>query len=246
MREQHPLVIPQIDPDKYDSKDAETWFDEVKSAGISFIAMGGSIVDTVRAQKLLDMAINNYDFIIALYLIPNLGSLKGRNGRTAIYWTQVPHSLNSFYGWDGLIANSLQIERTQFEPIPTLYVFDDRDSVGVANWITRGYPIPRDKPEISLAVAKAAEYFGVRFYIMAGGSGSAMPPSPKHVEKLTKHSKLFVIPTSGINNVNEAKELFDAGADAIHIGNRLEMGGGFGILKELVKLSEKYPGRKLI
>lgn len=246
LRAEHPLVIPQLDPDNYDLKGAKQWFEQVKECDIKFIAMGGSMIDAIHTQNVLNMAIKNYDFIVALYLTSNSGVINGFKGRTAVYWMQIPNSQNTFYGWDGLISNSLQVEKHGLEPIPTIYVFDDRDFVGTANWVARGYPIPREKPEISLAVAKAAEYLGIRFYIMAGGSGSTKPPSVKHVEKLAKGSQLFVIPTSGINTATDAKELFAVGADAIHIGNKLETANGFKELKEIVKISKLYPGRNFL
>lgn len=246
LREDHPLIIPQLDPDNYTLETAHEWFDEVKNAGISCIAIGGSILDALHTQELLDVALKEYDFIITQYLANNTSSVRGLRGRTAVYWMQIPNALNTFYGWDGLISNSLNIEKCELEPIPSIYVFDDRDSRGTANWISRSYPIPREKPEISLAVAKAAQYLGIRFYIMAGGSGSIKPPSIKHIEKLTKKTRLFVIPTSGINTVDQAKEMFSAGADAVHIGNRLELDGGFEILRDMVKASQSYPGKSFL
>lgn len=246
LREEHPIVIPQIDPDKHSTESSQKWFKEVQDAGIRLIAIGGSTADHAHAQELLDMAVKDYDFIIALYLTANAGSLKGKRGKTAIYWMQIPNSQNTFYGWDGLVSNSLQIEKCQLEPIPTIYVFDERSFVGTANWITRSYPIPKEKPEISLAIAKAAQYLGIRFYIMAGGSGSGTPPSTSHIEKLTQKTDMFVIPTSGINTPDHAKEIFAAGADAIHVGNRLEKQGGFEALKAMVKESKLYPGKKFL
>jgi hypothetical protein len=40
--------------------------------------------------------------------------------------------------------------------------------------------------------------------------------------------------------------MFAAGADAIHIGNRLEMPGGFEELKKMVEASKQYPGKKFL
>ncbi len=246
LREEHPLVIPQIDPDKHTEKSMKAWFSHVDDAGISFIAVGGSTSSPIRTQKAIDIALSDFDLKIALYLTPNLGAIVGRAGRTAVYWTQVPGSSNTFYGWDGLVSNAMQIEENNLEPIPAVYVFDDRDFAGTANWMTRVYPIPREKPEISLAMAKAAQYFGIRLYIMAGGSGSSKHPPAEHVKKLSGNTDLFIIPTSGITTAEHAREMFEAGADAIHVGNRLEAGDGFGILDEMVKASERFQGKRFM
>jgi phosphoglycerol geranylgeranyltransferase len=248
LRKSHPLIIPQLDPDKYHDRlnDARQWFENVKKVGISIIAMGGSVINPLDIQKLLDLATKEYDLFVILYLTTSIGSIIGKKDRTAIYWAQVPTALNTFYTWDGLISNSLSVERCELEPLPTVYVFDDRNTLAASNWITRIYPIPRKKPEISLAVAKAAQYMGVRFYIMAGGSGSELPPPSTHIEMLAKRTDLFVIPTSGIKTIEHVNEVFSAGADAIHIGNVLEGKDGFKLLSEMVKIANKYPGRSFV
>lgn len=246
LRENGPIVIPQLDPDKYDANAAKNWFEEVKNIGLSLITIGGSTVNILNTQQLLDMAVDDYDFRVIIYISSNPNFIRGKKNKVAIYWGQVPNSQNTFYGWDGLIANSFNISRNEIEPLPTIYVFDERQHMGTANWITRSNPIPREKPEISLAVAKAAEYFGVRFYIMAGGSGSLEPPPVEHISVLAKNTNLFLIPTSGINTASQAQEIFKVGADAIHIGNRLEKPGGFAILKEMAKISRSYKGRKFV
>ena len=242
-RKYHPLVIPQLDSDKHDLKSAENWLRHVQDLELSLITLGGSTVNTLHAQEVLDLAIKDYNFDVIIYTSTNPNFIHGTKGRTAIYWGQIPNAHNTFYMWDGLISNSLNLEVNNLEPLPTVYVFDDRGSVGSSNWVARSTPIPREKPEISLAVAKAAEYLGIRFYIMAGGSGSLNPPPLTHVERLVQKSNLFIIPTSGINTLETAKSLFAVGADAIHIGNRLEKSGGFKVLDEISKAIKHYPGK---
>lgn len=248
LRTEHPLVIPQLDPDRYNSKSGTIWLKQAQEVGLSLIAFGGSMTDYRSSQELLDIALKDFDFKIVLYLTSNSGLLKGKAGRTGLYWLQVPNSLNTFYGWDGIISNALNsnIENKEIEPIPTAYVFDDRGDSGTANWVTRSYPVPREKPKISLAIARAAQYLGVRFYIMAGGSGSKNIAPLSHVEELAKNTELFVIPTSGIITPEHSKDLFSAGADAIHVGNLLQRSGGFKTLNEMVKISKLYPGRNFL
>ena len=246
LRKQHPLVIPQIDPDKNNLEKANSWFRDVRDVGLKVIVIGGSTINILDMQKLLDIAVNDFDFQVLTYLSGNVASLNGISNKTAMYWMQVPNALNTFYSWDGLVTNSLYVERNKWEVIPTAYVFDDRGYKGTSSWITRSNLIPESKPELSLAVAKAAEFLGIRFYIMAGGSGSPKPPPVSHISTLIKNSNLFVIPTSGITDVIQVSRIFEAGADAIHVGNRLERKDRKEILKEMVKLSEKFSGREFI
>jgi phosphoglycerol geranylgeranyltransferase len=246
LRKRGPIVIPQLDPDNHDQNSAERWFKRVEELGLKVISMGGSTVDALITQKLLDIAVKDHDFDVIIYMSSNPSSINGIKGKTAVYWGQIPNAQNTFYTWDGLIANSLSLERNNIDPLPTLYAFDERGTTGSAEWISRGFSIPREKPKISLAVARAAQYLGMRFYIMAGGSGSPNPPPPTHVKLLATHSNLLVIPTSGIKTKEFANELFSAGADAIQIGSLLESEKGFDVLKLMVGAAKHYPGKDFI
>ncbi len=245
-RNESPLILPQIDPDKNDLDKAKKWFSNISSLGLETIVIGSSLIaDNLYAQKLIDIAIDEFDFNILIY-IHNMTGLRGRSKKSAVYWSQVPNALNTFFGWDGLIANVFNVSKNDFEPIPTAYVFDFRGSSGTANWLTRCNPIPREKPEISLAVSKAVEYAGIRFYILAGGSGSMLPPPAEHVKIISNKTNLFVIPTSGIKTTEHAEELFSSGADALQIGNLLESKEGFETLKKILKVSKNYPGKRFV
>lgn len=241
-RKKHPLVIPQIDPDNY-TTNFESWLENIKKLNLNLIAIGGSTVDAFSTQNILDVAIRKYNLNVIIYISSNPSAIIGVKDKTALYWGQIPGAQNTFYGWDGLIANSLNINKNNIEPLPTVYVFDDRGTIGTANWVSRSISVPREKPGISLAIAKAAEYLGMRFYIMAGGSGSKTPPPLKHIELLSKRTNLFIIPTSGINNKESADQIFASGADAIHLGSILEKENGFEILKDILEVSKKYPGK---
>lgn len=244
LREEHPLVIPQFDPDKFDVKSASEAFRQIREMGIENVAMGGTILDASGLQRLMDIAIKDFDLSVIIYLTnTSVGVLKGVKNKSAVYWMTVLNAENPFYLRDVLVMNSLSIVRNGFEPIPTTYVFDDRDYMGAANWLARAVHVPREHPYVSLSLALAAQYSGSRFYIMGGGSGSKLPPPYEHVKLVSKRSRMFLIPTSGIRTVAQAETLFRCGADAIHLGKLIETPGGLKILKDIVEASKKYPGK---
>ena len=247
LREEHPLVIPQIDPDKISSDDAISTLKKLESMGVGHIAIGSSLSDPVVTQTLLDVIMKDFDFSVTTY-ISNTSSflLKGKKGRAALYWATVFNANNTFFLKDSLIMGSPFINKDLLEPIPSAYVFDERGSKGTANWLAQPNSILREKPEISLATALACQYLGIRFYIMAGGSGSLLPPPESHVKLLSKKTELFLIPTSGIKALEDIRNLFDAGADAMHIGAALEGKDGLVKFQKMFDLSKKYCGKKFI
>jgi phosphoglycerol geranylgeranyltransferase len=247
IREKHPLVIPQIDPDKQSLDEAVKMLKKLDSYGVEHLAIGSSLIDPVSTQALFDVILNDFDFTFTTY-ISNTSSflLKGKVGRSSIYWATVFNASNLFYLRDSLIMGAPLIKTEFLEPIPTAYVFDERNSKGTANWLAQANPIPQNKPEISLATALACQYLGVRFYIMAGGSGSFLPPPESHVRLLRDKTDLFLLPTSGIKSHAHVKALLDAGADALHVGSMIETKEGLAEFEKIFSSSKKYPGRKVI
>jgi len=245
LREEAPLLIPQIDPDKYGIEEVEKLLRKLSLMGIQHLAIGGSLVDPIKMQNIIDMVVGDFDFSFTTYITnPATALLKGKEGRASVYWATVFNSENPFYLRDSLVMSSLFLKKNNFEPIPTAYVFDNRDSRGTANWLSRSNDIPYNKPEISLANGLACQYLGIRFYILAGGSGSLLPPPVSHVKLLHEKSDLFVIPTSGIKSEAHVKSLLAAGADAMHLGNMIESDSGLGKIEKLLKIANNYKGRK--
>jgi phosphoglycerol geranylgeranyltransferase len=247
LREKHPLVIPQIDPDKQSLDESIKMLKKLDNLGVNHIAVGSSLIDPVSIQSLFDVIIKDFDFTFTTY-ISNTSSflLKGMTGRSAIYWATIFNANNMFFLRDSLIMGAPLIKADFLEPIPTAYVFDERESKGTANWLAQANSIPGNKPEISLATALACEYLGIRFYIMAGGSGSLLPPPESHVRLIHDKTNLFVIPTSGIKKSSHVKSLLDAGSDALHVGSMIETKEGFLEFEKVFKLSKGYSGRKII
>ncbi len=247
LREEKPLIIPQIDPEKQSLEEATKLLKKLDSFGVKHIAVGSSLSDPISTQNLFDIIIKDFDFTFTTY-ISNTSSflLKGKTGRSAIYWATIFNANNLFYLRDSLIMGAPFLKTELLEPIPTAYIFDERNSRGTANWLAQANHIPYNKPEISLATALACEYLGIRFYIMAGGSGSFLPPPESHVRLRRNKSNLFVIPTSGIKSHSHVISLLESGADALHIGSLIESKEGLAEFEKIFKSANKFPGRKML
>ncbi len=247
LREEHPLVIPQLDPERVGADSFHKVLQQISDIGLNHIAIGSSLVAPLFFQQMIDFAVQDFDFSVVTYPTNSaVFFLKGARERTAVYWMSVLNAENPFYLRDVLIMNSSVISDSEFEPIPTAYVFDDRGTLKTANWLARSNPVPHDKPDISLAIALSAQYLGMRFYIMAGGSNSGLIPPVSHLDLLAKKTNLFLIPTSGIATVAHAETMFQHNADAIHVGTVLEKANGMKVLKKMVGVAKKYPGKQFL
>jgi putative glycerol-1-phosphate prenyltransferase len=83
-------------------------------------------------------------------------------------------------------------------------------------------PIPGDKPDIAVATAMAGEMLGLKSLYLEAGSGASHIVEPGIIRAIRKNISLPLIVGGGIRSVENAEELFAAGADMIVVGNALE------------------------
>ena len=83
-------------------------------------------------------------------------------------------------------------------------------------------PIPKDKPEIAIATALAAEQLGMQCIYLEAGSGANFPVSNEMIQGIKKHNSIPLIVGGGIKDAQTAFNLWQMGADIIVIGNALE------------------------
>ena len=93
-------------------------------------------------------------------------------------------------------------------------------------------PIPRNKPDLALAHALAAQYLGFKLAYLEGGSGAQLTVP---VEMITTISHVIDIPLivgGGIKKPQQAEKVAKAGASFIVIGNHFENPNNLSMLKE--------------
>ena len=239
LREDGPVVIPQIDPEDFSQEAEEKLLTELRKEGVRLISTGGTLVDPIRLNQSIQLAVKDYDMRVITYPSESAALINGVKDRTAIYWMRILNAANPYFQTDFFVMNSLFVTKHNVEPIPSDYIFDDRGSTGTAAWLARAYPVPRDKPQIGLALAVGAQNSGTRVFVVAGGSGAKLPPSTQLLKLIREKTELFLVAKSGIDTVSKAEEVFAAGADAIHVGKLLEMPSGTEILKKMLKAARK-------
>jgi len=119
------------------------------------------------------------------------------------------------------------------EPLPTAYLIIGD---GTSAWFVgsaRG--IPFDKPKIAAAYALAAQFLGMRFVYLEAGSGAKSNVKPEMVQTVRKLFNGFLIVGGGIRDAKTAKQIVNAGANALVIGTLLENSNNLKKLKEIAK-----------
>lgn len=208
---------------------------DVEGVGASAILVGGSsatdqieMSQTVRAIK--------QGIKIPIILFP--GNVTGVvPDADAILFSSLMNSENPYFITQAQALGAPSVAKFGLEPLPTAYlVIGD----GTSAWFVgsaRG--IPFEKPKIAAAYALAAQFLGMRFVYLEAGSGAKSTVTPEMVQTVRKAFGGFLIVGGGIRDADTAKELSDAGADALVIGTFLEKGGSLGKLQEMAKAIQR-------
>lgn len=127
------------------------------------------------------------------------------------------------------------IMKMNLEPISTGYMLIESGTRTTAEYMSGSTPIPRNKPEIAVATALAAEYMGMKLVYLEAGSGAQYPVTNEMIKAVSKYCKIPVIVGGGIRTPGDAKEKVSAGAKIIVTGNYFEEEKNWSLIKDFAE-----------
>ena len=83
-------------------------------------------------------------------------------------------------------------------------------------------PIPRDKNEIAVAHALAAEFICMKLVYLEAGSGARYSVPNDMIRSISEQTNIPIIVGGGIRSASEAREKIEAGANFVVIGTAIE------------------------
>ena len=143
-------------------------------------------------------------------------------GADAILFLSLLSGRNPQYLIDEQVKMAPLVKRYGLEAIPTAYLLFDSGKATTVEVVSGTRPLPRDKVDLAVAHALAAEYLGFKLLYLEAGSG-ALNPVPGEVIRIVKESvSIPLIVGGGLNTKEKIISAFESGADFIVIGNKLE------------------------
>jgi phosphoglycerol geranylgeranyltransferase len=208
-----------IDPQNVTPEIAGRLASKLNDLGSTAIMIGGS---TVISQRDLDEVVKEIKRNTALptILFPN-GVAGISEFADAIFFSTLMNSSNPYYITGAQALGAPLVKRYGLETIPMGYLIVGT-SPGAAGFVGQASPIPADKPELASMYALAAEYLGMRFVYLEAGSGSEKPVPSEMVRHVRKSVNAKLIVGGGIRKPEQAREMAEAGADAIVTGTIIE------------------------
>ena len=213
------LLAVLIDPDNAEPSHLKNVLQSQNIAKIDLLLIGGSVLtsgnihDTLKYVKSIcdipciifpgspDQISSEADAILLLSLI------SGRN----------PELLIGKH-----VESALRLKQSNLEILPTGYVLIDGGAPTTVSYISGTTPIPHNKPGLAAMTALAGEQLGFQIIYMDAGSGAKNPIPSSMIEAVRSQTSRPIIVGGGIRTIEGIHSAWNAGADVVVIGNRLE------------------------
>jgi putative glycerol-1-phosphate prenyltransferase len=219
-RAKQPIIAQLIDPDHIESMDHVLDIAaRAKSTAVDFFFFGGSLI-TQRHDFNVLAALKAASSIPVILFPSNAGHIR-EEADGILFLSLVSGRNPDFLIGNHVIAAPL-LKGSQLEVLSTSYLLIDSGANTTANYMSNTLPIPFNKPEIAAATAYAGQLLGHKLIYLDGGSGADKPVSTDMVREVRAWTDLPIIVGGGIRSAETAKELIEAGADILVIGNKAQ------------------------
>ncbi|MCX8204246.1 MAG: geranylgeranylglyceryl/heptaprenylglyceryl phosphate synthase [Candidatus Nezhaarchaeota archaeon] len=222
------LHLTLIDPDKVSPSQASLLAKVAAETGSAAIMVGGSLG---VSEGLLDdviLAVKEADLPVIIF--PSNATTLSKHA-DAVWFISLLNSSNPYFIIDAQMLGASIIRKYGLEPLPTGYLVLNQDTA--VGFVGQARPIPVDRPEIAVLYALTAQYLGMRFLYLEGGSGAKSPVPARLISEIKRNVELVLIVGGGIRSGGEAKVIVEAGADMIVTGTVVEERGAR-VLEEVI------------
>jgi putative glycerol-1-phosphate prenyltransferase len=208
-----------IDPDKILVENIPGFVGKCNNSKVDILLIGGSLIlDNFYETKLAEIKKNT---TIPLVIFPGNINQVSANADAILYLSLISGRNPEF-----LIGNQVTtaplIRKLDLEAISTAYMLIESGTTTSVEFVSGSKPIPRDKPEIAVAHAIAAELLGFKLIYLEAGSGAKLSVPDQMVTAVANSVEIPIIVGGGIITPQDARNKIASGADIIVIGNHFE------------------------
>jgi len=225
------LHLTLIDPEEQSPKKAVEIAQNAVIGGTDGIMLGGSTTDSSDLDATAKALQENVD--VPIILFP--GNISGVSRYAdAIFFMSLLNSNNPYWIIGAPALGAPIIKKMGIETLPMGYLVVEPG--GTVGWVGDAKLVPRDKADLAVAYALAAEFLGMKLIYLEAGSGAREHVPLEMIEKVKKTTNMMVVVGGGIRDEKTAAKIVKAGADIIVTGTVVE--NSFKVeekIKELVR-----------
>jgi len=211
--------LPYLDPDRLDKKDLARTAEICAQNGADALLFGGSFLLSTQFDRMVRQVKMAVDIPVVIF--PG-DTTQISAAADAILFLCLISGRNP----DLLIGQQVKaaplLKAHGLEPIATGYMLVDSGRQTTTEYISNTKPLPRNKPEIAMAHALAAEYLGMQCVYLDAGSGPEQMVPEEMVEAVSDYVSLPIIVGGGIRCPQDAGARVGRGASFVVVGSVLE------------------------
>ena len=223
-----------LDPDKCRGSILASTIAVLKSNTPDFVFVGGSHTLT-SVDSLIELLEDELDSKIVLF--PGNAAQFSPKADALLYLSLLS-GRNAEFLIGQHITSAIAIKNSGMEVIPTGYLLIDGGKPSSVEYISNTRTIPRDKNEIALSTAVAAELLGMRLVYLEAGSGADVPVPVEMIKSVSRGLSLPLVVGGGIKTTEQMLAAYDAGADVVVVGNVFETNSS--LISDFVSCSKNY------
>ncbi|MFC1712782.1 geranylgeranylglyceryl/heptaprenylglyceryl phosphate synthase [Candidatus Poribacteria bacterium] len=221
-----------IDPDKQDVEVAAALAVQADEAGIDAFLVGSSLLMSGRMEAVIRRikGLSELPVIIS----PGASSHLSQYADAVLFLSLISGRNPEFLIGEHVKAAPV-VKKYGIEAIPTGYMLIDGGTCTSVQFMSSTLPIPRDKLDIAVAHAMAAEMLGMRTVYLECGSGARFPVPDEMISAVKAEISVPLIVGGGITDPDVAAAKVQAGADFIVTGNVLEETDNMSLIYEFAE-----------
>lgn len=208
-----------LDPDKWSPEELVSLAELCDANGVDALLVGGSILFSVQLDELIK-AVKEV-ISIPIILFPGNGRQLSQHADAVLFLSLIS-GRNPNYLIGEQVMSAPIIQALALEPISTGYILIESGKTTTVEFMSNTKPLPREKPEIAVAHALAAEYFGMKLIYLEGGSGAESTVPDEMIRSVRKAVSIPIVVGGGIRTPETALSKVKAGASFIVTGNIFE------------------------
>lgn len=222
------LYLVLLDPDRFEPAENAKLAELAVGAGADALLVGGSL----SLRGACDATVREIKAAVDVPVVLFPGDTGFVTGEAdAILFLSLVSGRNPQFLIGEHVRAAPVLKETGLEPIPTAYMLVEGGATTSVEFMSSTRPLPRDKPDIAMAHALAAQYLGMRLAFFDAGSGALRHVPEEMVRAVTSYVDLPVMVGGGIREPSAAARLVEAGAGVIITGDVVEKTGDAGLLK---------------
>lgn len=221
IQEDGAIHLALLDPEEFSQESAAKTAREVESCGTTAVMVGGS---TIASTSHLDSIVKAVKKAVKIPVILFPNNITGISKHAdAIWFMSLLNSSDPYFITGAQILGAPIIRKFGLETIPLGYITVGEG--GAVSVVGRAFPIPYDKPGLAVAHALTAQYFGMHFVYLEGGSGVKQPMPSDMIRMVKSTIDIPLIVGGGVRTGEQARNMVGAGADAVVTGTITEEEG---------------------